>query len=831
MAENRKYTFWTFIQENKLEIPVIQRDYAQGRKSKKDLRKSILTNIKNALDENNELKLDFVYGVKEKDILNLLDGQQRLTTLWLVHWYIALKAGKLLEAATYLNNFSYETRISSRNFCKSLCKPELFTAFCSKQDNEQDSKKDSSELLEYIKNQTWFYSAWLQDPTIQSMLTMLCGSAENKWEDSIEHIFKDADFAKYWEKLTTKEKCQIIFYYLPLAEFKLTDDLYVKMNARGEQLSDYENLKADLIKYVEKQKKVEEQKNDGNNPWQNLEKELSEKKSIEIDLEQYLAQQFDTTWTDLFWKKRNEENCINEIYFCFLNRFFLNFYLKNSDDSLYNFLSNEDTLSYTTLENYKLNGNIDPDFFKSLINVLYNYATSMKDADLEKLFQISWDNKFHFIPEYDTENNKTKKINRDGEEIFKTKVITQLHRVIFYVVCKYFEQGPIDENAISLKRWMRFVWNLVSDSISNISDMKSAIKLINKVENNKVENTHNVYEQLAKIDIAAISENSNLARRFKEECIKAKKIYNTDNNSLNMYDGELEEFKGKTWEEVLITAESYFNFKGFIPFLYNDEKGDICWDDFDTKWEHIKAYFDTNSVRGKYKDKAILLKTFISYFDDWELFKGMCYDNNSESWKKLLTDPKWQMPIHSLLKTSKNLNDGTYQMCDTEAFTANNNLKDEYKKVQEQLVKTNLLEHIAKEEGYSFYHNEKILHKYYHKYNIFLGDSFHENELLAKLSDDKIIFPISRVRDTVFFKDYSIDFIYNRCFFKLTEIKEQNKLVIYLYRCENNKFNSFKKDKAGKAIHVKFDENIFLTNLDDLIDKEKSLSDNNTTTN
>lgn len=807
MAENRKYTFWTFIQENKLEIPVIQRDYAQGRKSKKDLRKSILTNIKNALDNNNKLKLDFVYGVKEKDILNLLDGQQRLTTLWLVHWYIALKAGKLLEAATYLNNFSYETRISSRNFCKSLCKPELFTAFCSKQDNEQEK---GSKLLEYIKNQTWFYSAWLQDPTIQSMLTMLCGSAENNWKDSIEHIFKDADFGKYWEKLTTTEKCPI-FYYLPLAEFKLTDDLYVKMNARGEQLSDYENLKADLIKYVEDKKK--------DNYWQPLEKELK----LETDLGQYLAKQFDTTWTDLFWKNKNEEAYINEIYFCFLNRFFLNFYLKNSDDSLYNFLSHEDTISYTTLDNYKLNKDIDSEFFKSLINVLDNYAKSAESIELnnslEQLFKISWDNNFDFIPQYD---KKTKKINRDGEEIFKTKVITQLHRVIFYAVCKYFEQGPIeDENAISLKRWMRFVWNLVSDSISNISDMESAIKLINKVENTH-ENTHNVYKQLAKIDIAAISENSNLACRFKEECIKAKKIYNTDNNSLNMYDGELEEFKGKTWEEVLITAESYFIFKGFIPFLYHDEKGDICWDDFDTKWEHIKAYFDTNSVRGKYKDKAILLKTFISYFDDWELFKGMCYDNNSESWKKLLSNPKWQTPIHKLLTTPKNLNNGTYQMCDTEAFTANNNLKDEYKKVHEQLVKTNLLECII-DPGYSFYYGDRRLHIYNHNRtsDIFLGDSFHENKMLAGLFKDNGISPSRKIQKTNFFKGEDIDFIYNRCFFKLTEIKEQNKLVIYLYRCENNKFNSFKKDKAGKAIHVKFDENNFLTNLNNLIEQEK----------
>ena len=98
MSNNTKaISFWNFLKENTIGIPIIQRDYAQGRLGKETLRKNFLRDLKNALDKGETIKLDFVYGSTENDILNPLDGQQRLTTLWLLHWYIALRAGELSE--------------------------------------------------------------------------------------------------------------------------------------------------------------------------------------------------------------------------------------------------------------------------------------------------------------------------------------------------------------------------------------------------------------------------------------------------------------------------------------------------------------------------------------------------------------------------------------------------------------------------------------------------------------------------------------------------------------------------------------------------------------
>ena len=117
-------SFWQFLSKYSIEIPIIQRDYAQGRDGQEKLRQSFLENIRQALEGEKTIKLDFVYGSEKHGVLYPLDGQQRLTTLWLLHWYVALMAEKLPEASSILSKFTYETRISSREFCRQLCIPE-----------------------------------------------------------------------------------------------------------------------------------------------------------------------------------------------------------------------------------------------------------------------------------------------------------------------------------------------------------------------------------------------------------------------------------------------------------------------------------------------------------------------------------------------------------------------------------------------------------------------------------------------------------------------------------------------------------------------------------
>lgn len=240
MDGNERITFWELLDEKKIEIPVIQRDYAQGRDKDNvnDIRKNFLNSIKDALKNEEPLDLNFVYGSTKGNTFIPIDGQQRLTTLYLIHVYLMLVLGKKFEKGSNkrIKKFTYETRTTSRDFCKGLTNETIVI---------RDDKKitDVESISEEIKNNNWFSSSWLNDPTIKAMLNML---------DSIHEIFKGEDYEDFFEKLTDDDEDSYIiyFYFLDLGEYNLGDSIYIKLNARGKDLTNYENFKAKNDKYV-----------------------------------------------------------------------------------------------------------------------------------------------------------------------------------------------------------------------------------------------------------------------------------------------------------------------------------------------------------------------------------------------------------------------------------------------------------------------------------------------------------------------------------------------------------------------------------------------------
>ena len=250
---SKKYSLWNLLKDptiEKIKIPIIQRDYAQGREGMEYLRKRFLeTLIDETLDKEGKTQLlDFVYGKQKNNEVNPLDGQQRLTTLWLLHWYIAYVTEELgnEENKRLLLKFSYETRRSSRDFCKMLCE-------------QLPGLPKGVKIVDHIKDQKWFLSAWYQDPTVSAMLNMIGGTdkRDNKKHDipdGIEEFLVNRDekvLKDYWRKLTDPNDCPIYFYYMSLEKLAQSDDLYIKMNARGKILSHFENFKADLIDWME----------------------------------------------------------------------------------------------------------------------------------------------------------------------------------------------------------------------------------------------------------------------------------------------------------------------------------------------------------------------------------------------------------------------------------------------------------------------------------------------------------------------------------------------------------------------------------------------------
>jgi len=245
-----------------IEIPIIQRDYAQGRNSKEvtRIRSRFLTSLFDALTKDKPIKLDFVYGDIKENVLIPLDGQQRLTTLFLLHWYIARHEEVCENNMTFLKSFSYRTRYSAREFCQSLI------------DYVPDFEKEM--LSDDIKDQSWMPLDWKNDPTISSMLTMI---------DDIHRMF--CGTKGLWTKL---ENGYISFYFLSIEDMGLTDDLYIKMNSRGKPLTEFEHFKAEWEGYI---RKVEDENH-----------EISNRISRKIDME----------WTDILWPYKGENNIIDD---------------------------------------------------------------------------------------------------------------------------------------------------------------------------------------------------------------------------------------------------------------------------------------------------------------------------------------------------------------------------------------------------------------------------------------------------------------------------------------------------------------------------------------
>lgn len=242
------------VQLKQIAIPIIQRDYAQGRQDPdvNRIRSCFLDSLYAAVTEK-PITLDFIYGnIDDKGIMTPLDGQQRLTTLFLLHWYAARKQNIPVEDMEFLKRFSYETRYSARYFCLELI--DYTPTF-------------ADVLSKEIINQAWFPLDWKKDSTISSMLVML---------DAIDAMFSDVP--DLWDKLKDNA---ITFYFLPIKDMGLTDDLYIKMNSRGKPLTMFEHFKAELEREI-----------------RSKDEEIANRVIAKIDRE----------WTDLLWNYRDSGN-------------------------------------------------------------------------------------------------------------------------------------------------------------------------------------------------------------------------------------------------------------------------------------------------------------------------------------------------------------------------------------------------------------------------------------------------------------------------------------------------------------------------------------------
>ncbi|KAA6324125.1 hypothetical protein EZS27_026509, partial [termite gut metagenome] len=530
----------------RLMIPIIQRDYVQGRQSTQEVRETFLQALYDYLDENKPNRdLDFVYGSlntvhQTKDFIPL-DGQQRLTTLFLLHWYLAQISENMpnLRETIFEENkskFSYETRSSSAEFCDALIDHDI--------DFHEllipDEGRDNS-LSKTIANSSWYYLSWKYDPTIQSMLTML---------DAIHKKF--AGKLEFFERLIDEEQPIITFLFLNLKEFKLTDDLYIKMNSRGKLLTAFENFKAKFEQHLDSLDK----------PYYLTRGSATEK----VTIKEYFSYKIDMDWANLFWnyrtlqnrsKNEKDDNLDDELS-NFIRVIFANQYatsVKDIDDSLEYLLGTQNAKKrkdYTHLISFHKYKELNALSGESVLSLIDSFDNLVNGNDKIKSY-ISDFYQFYY-DEHQVFENALKHNFTNNQE-----------RVCFHAYVRYL---ILNKDRKGIEQWMRVIHNLTYNTIiDGTPEFTRAVKSI-----------ENLLPHSATI-IDYLQENNKIeffsSWQVLEEKIKAHLLNKSTNE----------------WKTQIENTEKQSYFKGQIGFIlefsgivdYYNEHGNCDWADDEEK--------------------------------------------------------------------------------------------------------------------------------------------------------------------------------------------------------------------------------------------------------
>lgn len=602
-----------------VEIPIIQRDYAQGRKDEYEVRNTFLDALYLALttdrtNTNQSLDLDFIYGNIDYGIFSVLDGQQRLTTLFLLHWFLAVKNHRTAEFRERftINNksrFTYKTRPSSTEFFDALTADDNFENKLTQPETEGLNTYSVSEL---ISDSNWFYLSWKQDPTVQACLHML---------DAIQKKFSVYEGDLY-QRLINTETPYITFQFLRLESFGLSDELYIKMNARGKPLTSFENFKAKLEQIIESY-------TDG---WPDYKLDITGFNDNRVDGYKYFIHKIDTHWADLFWPYRNlfsQDNTYDDELMNFIRLIILYQYLLDNKDSskapekddLSVLMGTGSKLSPTTISEYEILSCLNQKFIIRLIRIF----DLIEDQDSTQKIKTYLPNQ-----KYYTEEETFKKVLLN-----ETSYVDKLRFFAFY---SYLSKHDSSLDQSELRNWTRVISNLTENTIVDGSD--DFYRALHSIE---------ALSELNEPILDTLVKNTNitgfLGEQVLEERIKAHLL-----------------LKSEEWQSAIYTAENHPFFKGQIGFLLNfsgilafyREHKDCNWNEVDNnqyltqfnKYSEsagrIFSLIEDSTINLDYRwERAVLSKGF--YFTKRDTRFNMLHtrstkDNISRdhSWKRLL---------------------------------------------------------------------------------------------------------------------------------------------------------------------------------------------------
>lgn len=230
-----------FSGERRIIIPDLQRDYCWGNAEHTEERKELVSGFVGVMiDEFNDYQKNkglepvsrgLVYGFEvPENHIQLCDGQQRITTLYLLIGMLNRKIGDnslrhyLITVQDEEPYLQYAIRESSLYFLS-----DLVHHFFIKAPGDEDYVMETAR----IRDSAWFFNEYGEDPSILSMLNAL---------KIIDDLLKD--YEKPWVRTFSDFLMnKVSFMYYDLDNRKNGEETFVVINTTGEPLSSVQNLK------------------------------------------------------------------------------------------------------------------------------------------------------------------------------------------------------------------------------------------------------------------------------------------------------------------------------------------------------------------------------------------------------------------------------------------------------------------------------------------------------------------------------------------------------------------------------------------------------------
>lgn len=617
MGNNNSSYFKKLINDYIIYVPEFQRNYLQGDDSKesiKDKRDRLLDDIFSCIEsQSKSINLGFIYGRVEESYKSTLfypyDGQQRLTTLYFLYLLIYFKFNKYDEIYSIKEKLSYQTRISTNRFIESFLSWILDSK---EKDNIYNDfwNKDGKDLKGFIMSQDWFMmTEWNYDVSIINMLSIIV-----EISGRIKDLGDKTGIVNFIDK---DENNPFQFDFIYVDDISKSDDLYIKINARGKALSPFENLKSDIDKYWKDEDKTK----------------------------------LDAEWTEYVWNQldvndKNKEKSFDNSFYNLLSNIFYLQYLVGLDQN------NINDKILIEIENKYKKGIVDKEWItpkrcstscpmiSSFLDAMIGSFKSIKDEQIESV-----NRKIFGLGDYQNNNGQNKIERADLFEIF----------VYYYSVSSLFTENDMEfTDKRNLLNEIETVTNRIIENqrpyLDSPTNLVKALKSVKVLIDNSIE-SHGVYKFFLSIDndTKESIRKGLMKEQVEEEILKAKLI-DKDSRYVALFNKGYSELKNKGQ-------------LGFIFYLIKNNKSlskigieDVSYESFEKTLNQIISI--QNFIIGEFTNYELLLRAILAKANDsffWER------RNNLLSFPLLNNDR--DMSLHTFLNcySSNNPEDVKYK--------------------------------------------------------------------------------------------------------------------------------------------------------------------------